>query len=163
MGDREPRVTNEKAQEAIRLRFESNYRGNKQELLKGFKGEKRHDASDWLRDEPGYSLYIPAPHGLGTYKRLRTIASGVDTHWQADLTDFKDYMKENGGIRYLLTVLDLYSRWSMGEPVRTKGAQDMKLAFTTLINREGRKPIKLLNNTLSNFIIHKMKRLKHQW
>ena len=71
------------------------------------------------------------------------VASDTDHIRQSDLADFKDYTKENGGNRYLLTMIDIFSRWGMGEPVRNESGTAVTHALETIFNRENRMPIKL--------------------
>ena len=80
------------------------------------------------------------------------MASDTDNIWQADLVDFKDYVKENRGYRYLLTVIDIFSRWGMGEPVWNKLGTAVAHALETVFNRENCMPIKLNTDKGKEFV-----------
>ena len=141
--------TEEVRPEIIRERFynlkshpETAYRGNTERLVSGLGAEKLK-AKEWLKDQRGYTLQQPAPSGTGNYRRRKIVASDVDHIWQADLADFQDYARENNGYRYLLTVIDVFSRYGMGEPLVRKAGPDVKRALETVFNRVGRMPIKL--------------------
>ena len=107
------------------------FRGDKRKILKGTKGQE-----EWLEDQAPYKLFKPAPAGKGRYKRWCVVATDIDNVWQADLADFQDYTKENGGQRYLLTVIDVFSRWGMVEPVKNKSGETIARALESVMNRE---------------------------
>ena len=123
------------------------FRGDKRKFTKG-----RKDEEEWLEDQAPYKLFKPAPAGTGRYKRRRVVATDIDNVWQADLADFQDYAKENGGYRYLLTVLDVFSRWGMVEPVKNKSGETVARALETIMNRENRMPIKLNTDKGREFV-----------
>ena len=45
------------------------------------------------------------------FQKRRVIARGVDNIWAADLVDMKAFAKDNEGVKYLLTVLDVFSKY----------------------------------------------------
>ena len=55
--------------------------------------------------------------------------AGIDTQWQADLADMQDIAKQNGGMRYLLTVIDVFSKFAWAIPVNSKNAKAITAAF----------------------------------
>ena len=56
------------------------------------------------------------------YKRNKTYVAGIDAHWQADLADMQGLSSQFDGMRYILTVIDVFSKYAWGEPVRSKDA-----------------------------------------
>ena len=89
------------------------FRHNKTQLLRGFKtGEERQVAKHWLYSQEAYVLGRQAPHGKRKFIRGKTISSGIDDLWQMDLADLTDKMDENDDYRFMLTVIDVFSRWS---------------------------------------------------
>ena len=153
----EAQLGQEKDQETLRSRFydlkrhpTTGFRGDRRKLLKGINNKRA--AERWLQDQATYTLFQPAPAGKGTFRRQHVVASDTDHIWQADLVDFKDYVKENGGYRYLLTVIDIFSRWGMGEPVRNKSGTAVAHALETVFNRENRMPIKLNTDKGKEFV-----------
>ena len=49
------------------------------------------------------------------FSRRRVIMKGIDNLWQADLVEMISYAAQNNGYRYLLTVIDTFSKkaWAM--------------------------------------------------
>ena len=54
---------------------------------------------------------------------------GINAQWQADLADMQSISKQNGGIRYFLTVIDIFSKLAWAIPVHSKDAKAITAAF----------------------------------
>lgn len=81
---------------------------------------------DWLAGERVYSLHKPVRK---VFKRNRCIVSGVDEQWQADLVEMRPYRSANYGCCYLLTVIDMFSKYAFVIPLKDKTASTLKVAF----------------------------------
>lgn len=66
--------------------------------------------------------------------RRRVIMKGIDDLWQADLVEMIPYAKFNNGYRYLLVVIDTFSKFAWVIPCKTKNANDVSSAFQTILN-----------------------------
>jgi len=64
---------------------------------------------------------------------------GIDDTWQADLVSMIPYKKQNKGYRYLLTVIDTFSKYAWALPVRRKSGEDLAIALKELF-KQGRVP-----------------------
>lgn len=64
-----------------------------------------HQIQKWLKNQDDYSLHRPSRHPR---KRARIVVSGIDNQWDADLADMSSLSRFNGGIKYLLVVIDFY-------------------------------------------------------
>ena len=69
------------------------------------------------------------------------MVSYTDQQWQADLVDMQTFEKENKGYRYILTVIDIFSRYAWALPIKSKRREDVRDAFK-LIFKEA-KPEKI--------------------
>ena len=69
-------------------------------------------------------------------KRRVIITRGVDDTWSADLIDMGKLSKWNKGYKYILTVIDVFSRYAWGIPLKNKYGKTVKDAF----KRVGNKP-----------------------
>ena len=94
---------------------------------------------EWLRSQPTYTLHKPARR---RFKTRKYYTSGIDHQWQADLVDMQQESKHNDGFKYILTVIDLFSRYAWAEPIKSKSPQHVKPAFETIF-ASGRKPFKI--------------------
>ena len=73
------------------------------------------------------------------YARRKVIVRDIDETWQADLVDLKMYSKTNRGYTFLLTVIDVVSKYAWALPLKRKTAVDLKNAFNKIF-KEGRIP-----------------------
>ena len=76
------------------------------------------------------------------YPRRKFNVRGLDETWQADLVEMQPYARENRGIKYLLTVIDVLSKFAWAVPVKRKTAQDVTTAMDSLL-QQGRVPSNL--------------------
>jgi hypothetical protein len=77
------------------------------------------------------------------YPRRRTKALGVDDLWQIDLVEMIPYSDENDGYKYLLTQIDVYSKFARVEPVKSKSMVDVTAAFEKML---GSSPVRHLQS-----------------
>lgn len=57
--------------------------------------------------------------------RRRVVMKGIDDLWQADLVEMGDYSRYNKNYRYLLTVIDTFSKFAWAAPLKTKTALEV--------------------------------------
>ncbi len=65
---------------------------------------------EFLRSEPTYSLHRPARR---YYKRNKVTSLSIDFLWQIDLVDMQKFAKLNKGYKYLLTCIDVFSKYAI--------------------------------------------------
>ena len=73
------------------------------------------------------------------YPRRRFSIRDLDETWQADLVDMTAYARANNGHKFLLTVIDIFSKFAWAEPIKTKNAHDVTTAMRLILER-GRVP-----------------------
>jgi hypothetical protein len=54
------------------------------------------------------------------FKRRHVIMKGIDDTWQIDLVEMIPYAKYNKGFKYLLTVIDIFSKKAYAMPIKSK-------------------------------------------
>ena len=108
-------------------------------------GLKRTQVLDWLRKQPGYTLHKPARK---PFRRNRVIVFDIDSQWQADLVDLQHLSRWNQGYMYLLTCIDVLSKYVWVVPLKT-GAS-LVVAFESIFQK-GRKPEKLQTDAGTEF------------
>ena len=59
--------------------------------------------------------------------------AGIDAQWQADLADMQGIARQNGGMRYLLTVIDVFSKFAWAVPVHSKDGKAITSAFDQVL------------------------------
>ena len=86
------------------------------------------------------------------FRKRRAISYGVDKIWAADLVEIQKYSKWNKGIKYLLTVIDVFSKYGWIVPLKDKKTESVSLAFDHIFKKSKRKPEKLWTDKGSEFI-----------
>ena len=65
----------------------------------------------------------------------------IDDIWSLDILDLKDYGPENNrGYRYVLVVIDNFSKFGWTIPLKNKNAQTIKDSFENILTSSKRKP-----------------------
>ena len=70
----------------------------------------------------------------------RVLVRGIDRRFQADLVDM--YSPKNDGVRFLLTCINVFSKYAWVRSLPSKSAIYVSKAFRDILN-EGRIPEKL--------------------
>lgn len=94
---------------------------------------------DWLLNKESYSLHRSKRKN---FKREKVIVSGIDDTWQADLVDVQKLADQNDGFKYILTCIDVFSKYAWAEPLKNKSGKTITEAFEKIF-KDNRKPIKL--------------------
>ena len=75
------------------------------------------------------------------YETNKTIIKSIDDTWSSDLLDLNDYAPKNiKGYRYILVVIDNFSKFLWTIPLKNKYAQTITDAFSQIVNSSKRKP-----------------------
>jgi hypothetical protein len=99
----------------------------------------------WLEGQDTYTLHKPIKHRFPT---RRVLVNGIDDQWQADLVDMQGYKEL--GYQYILTVIDVFSKYAWGIPIKRKTGEEISSAFRNLFKH--RKPRKLHTDKGLEFI-----------
>ena len=87
---------------------------------------------------------------------------GIDETWQADLVEMIPYFKINKGFRYLLTVIDIFSKYAWAVPVRSKNGKDFTTAMKSILT-QGRIPKNLHTDKGKEFYNTQFRNLMQQF
>ena len=75
------------------------------------------------------------------YVTNKTDVYHIDNIWSLDILDLKDYGQEhNRGYRYVLVVIDNFSKFGWTVPLKNKNAQTIKDSFENILINSKRKP-----------------------
>ena len=67
------------------------------------------------------------------YERNKVILNEIDDVWGADLVEMQKYAKVNNGYRYLLTVIDCFSKYAWAIPLKDKKGKTVVDAFKHIV------------------------------
>ena len=75
------------------------------------------------------------------YNTNKTDVYHIDDIWSFDILDLKDYgSKNNRGYRYVLVIIDNFSKFGWTIPLKNKNAQTIKDSFENILTNSKRKP-----------------------
>lgn len=76
----------------------------------------------WLKNQDSYSL---SKEPRQNFKTARVLVSSIDEQFDADLTSVENLKQYNDGVRFLLFVIDIFSRFLWVKPLLDKTAESI--------------------------------------
>ena len=110
-------------------------------------GVSKKRVKEWSLAQPTYTLHRQARK---RYPTRAYIVSGVDHQWQVDLCDMQLLARQNRGYRYILTVIDIMSRYAWARPLKSKRGAEVAKAFQNIF-REKRIPRRIQSDQGKEF------------
>jgi hypothetical protein len=110
--------------------------GGVEPLTRALGNTNPKDVLEWLRSQSTYTLHKPVRKN---FLRNRVVVEGIDDQWQADLVDMQAYSRSNKGTKYLLTCIDVFSKYAWAVPLKTKTGPEVMAAIKQIF-KEGRQP-----------------------
>ena len=83
-------------------------------------------------------LYKPVTRNC---QRRRVNVNSIDEIWAYDLIDMQTFLMDNNGIKYLLTVIDIFSKFVWIISLKRKTGQEVANAFSRILRE--RRPSKM--------------------
>lgn len=114
----------------------------------GFEKVPFETIKKWLEKQDTYTLHAPARK---RFVRNRVEVRGVDEIWEADLVDVQNLKKYNSAYRYLLTCIDVLSKYAWVVPLKDKKGKNIVEAFQKIL-KGGRIPQMLHTDKGSEFV-----------
>ena len=116
----------------------------------GNPGITRAAVKEWLSDQDPYTLHRQYRKH---FKRNPIVVGAIDKQWQADLADMSSLSKHNDGYKFLLTVIDCFSKFAWAIPLQNKSGQTLLAALKLLLERaHPRKPNRLQTDKGKEFL-----------
>jgi len=97
----------------------------------GVKKNERSESVNWssqLVDE----LHKPI---IKNFPKRKVYVNGIDKIWAADLIEMQAFSKFNCGVRYLLTVIDVFSKYGWMLPLKDKTGKSVTDAFKEILKK----------------------------
>ena len=101
--------------------------GGVDSIYRAVKSEGKHQISrnkirTWLRKQDTYTLHKPVRY---RFKRNRVIVGAIDEQWEADLVIMDSLATYNNNYKYILTVIDVLSKYAWVEPIKAKTGENL--------------------------------------
>ena len=74
------------------------------------------------------------------FERRKVISNNIDHIWGIDLITMIKYSKQNKNYKYILTVIDFFSKYSWCYPLKTKKSEEIINSFNDIFKKSKRKP-----------------------
>ena len=107
---------------------------NKRASRKTDKAKNQHSLE---RRQLVNELHAPARKN---FPRRHVIVRGYDDLWQADIVEMRLYSRFNKGYHYILTVIDVLSKYAWAAPLKSKGGRETADAIAKIIRDSKRCP-----------------------
>ena len=91
------------------------------------------------------------------FRKREVYSAFKDNIWAADLADMQLISKFNKGFRFLLCVIDTYSKYAWVAPLKDKNGVSIVNAFQSILKKSNRKPNKIWVDKGSEFYNRSMK------
>ena len=75
------------------------------------------------------------------FRKRKVVVNDIDEIWAADLVDMQSFSKFNNGIKYLLMVIDVFSKYGWIAPLKSKTGVDVANALSKIFGE--RRPMKM--------------------
>lgn len=69
------------------------------------------------------------------FPKRKIVTLGIDDLWAADLVIMNRFTSENDGYKYMLNVIDTFSKFAWSEPLFNKNGVEVAKAFETILQR----------------------------
>jgi transposase InsO family protein len=114
------------------------------------KREKEGADDDPFSAWEAYTVHRPI--STRKFPRNKTRAYTLDEQWQADLCDVTRLASKNKGVKFLLTVVDVFSRYAWVRPVKSKQGAIIADALRDIFETGGRTPTLLQTDQGKEFL-----------
>ena len=111
---------------------------------------------EFLNQQDVYTLHKPVRKNFKTEK---VYIHEIDEQWQSDLVEMISYTDENKGYKYLLTVIDCFSKFAWVFPLKTKTGEETSKAMEKIFNDKNRKPQKIQTDNGKEYYNREMNKL----
>lgn len=127
---------------------------------------KKKQIERFLAQQNAITLHRPA---IRNFKRNHYYVNQINQLWEMDIIDMQMYKKENDNFKFILVVLDAFTKFAYCKLLRSKGAFEVAKKFKEIIDESNAKPETLrsdrgkefTNSTLSNYL--RANSIKHQY
>ncbi|XP_066912835.1 uncharacterized protein [Clytia hemisphaerica] len=115
----------------------------------------RSKVKRWLSSQLTYTIHRPV-------SRLRfatrpVVVYDIDEQWQMDLVDLTKLSRYNSGFKYLLTCIDVLSKFAFVQPLKTKTGKELNVVMERMFQQ--RKPKLIHTDQGTEFLNTHVKRL----
>jgi hypothetical protein len=75
------------------------------------------------------------------FRKRRVLVRGIDAVWAVDLIDMQHYAKDNDNFKFILAVIDVFSKFGWMRALKNKTGGEVAHALNDIITTSGRRPL----------------------
>ena len=100
-------------------------------FIKSLKHKKinKQEIKNFLSSIDAYTLHVPKKK---VFFRRKVVVPEMNHTWQADLVDVSKYADENENNKFLLTIIDVFSKFAWAIPLKNKNGKTVTDAFSKI-------------------------------
>lgn len=98
----------------------------------------KHVIRKWLSNQSTYTLHKDR---TTHFQRCSYNISNIDDLWEIDLIDTQSLSRKNRGFKFILAVIDCFSKYAWCLPIKRKTPKEVINAFSTLFSSTPRRPM----------------------
>jgi hypothetical protein len=125
------------------------FTGSAAKLSRHVPGSTLRSTQKWLSAQDAYTLHKNARK---RFKHPQVYSEGMDDLWSADLADVQHLASDNDGVRYLLVVIDVLSKFAWCRPLKNKSGEVVAAALQDVFDTSGRAPRKFRSDRGTEFL-----------
>ena len=91
---------------------------------------KLEQVKPWLEQQDAYTLHRPVRK---RFPRNPYSVDNIMDVWECDLIDVQALSRHNEGVKYMLTVIDVFSKFLHMVPLKSKTGKDVSAAFQSVL------------------------------
>lgn len=91
----------------------------------------KQETRQWLHNQDTYTLHKPIRRH---FKRRQVTVGGINQQLQADLIDIRNLKKYNDNVSYLLTLIDVFSRYATVYTLKDKSSHSLVSVFKKMFS-----------------------------
>lgn len=101
---------------------------------------KKEFVLQWLIKQKAYTLHRDR---VTRFQRCNYNISNIDDLWEMDLIDVQSISRKNRGYRFILAVIDCFSKYAWCIPIKRKTPKEIISAFNVIFSSTTRRPMVL--------------------
>lgn len=109
----------------------------------------RKNANTWLQSQRAYTLHKPRRIH---FRRNKYSLTNIGDFWQADLMDVQGLSRKNKGYKYILAVIDCFSKFGWCIPIKKKQPTEIIRGFEVILSKCSYRPRSLHTDKGREFV-----------
>lgn len=114
----------------------------------------KNNVKKWLNKQEVYTLH---KQRRVRFPRIKYHSMNIDDVWSIDLMDMQNISKYNYRQKYILAVIDNFSRFAWCIPIKDKTADSVLKAFEKLFDKTKRRPLNIVSDQGKEFVSKRFK------